>query len=175
MSLGKSSLEARVVSYSRVVPIPTEEFRAIGRAGMEEIKRLSAGGDIDESLQLSGQLLALGQRLHQERGRTAVASLTGLSVQARALHALPDNVEIGDTGRTPKQELAFLRAESISPPADWNASMWHLQHFDEAGAELYFQIAEQRGDREALKWAETYNGPAPKQEPAVKERSPILR
>jgi len=43
-----------------------------------------------------------------------------------------------------------------------DAVPWHLSRLDEPRLDLYLQILEHRGQREALKWAETYHGPAPK-------------
>ena len=170
MSAGKSSIEARIIAYAKQMAMPTPELIAIDRMASAEIKRLVADGETDGALLLSGQILALAQQVQQEPSHTAMGDLAALSLQGSALGGLPEDVEIGNTGRTAKQQLASLGLEHAAwTGAQIEAAQWHLQQLDEGGIDLFFQIKEQRGDAAALRWAETYNGPAPKPEPPAKQ------
>ncbi len=167
MSIGLSSTEARVWGFmfnTSIVP----DFIDIDKQARQEIQQRLQEGQEDEAFALAGRLLALGQRVDGSPDRSLFNEVVALRLKQGALAALPHDVEIGDTGQTAEQLLQASKAESRTMGAyigSHNESVvWHLQHFDDAGVELYFQIAEERGERAALEWAEAYHGPAPTKE-----------
>jgi len=162
MSLGKSPLEAQVWSVFAGDVSPGLLSRDLTRPATNEMKSLMAGNDVEAALRLAGDMMAYAKKFAAEPGGGTVTELVTMSIEAGALRHLPADVEIGDSGQTAADRLAQLqeRKDSISQLVD--AVPWHLSHLDEPGLDLYLQILEHRGEREALKWAEAYHGPAPK-------------
>lgn len=163
MSTGKSPTEARVLGLSwPEYPSGLVELSSRGRERMEQ---LIEAGQEEEALALAGDLLGLGRRLEENGGQTLVAEVVGHAFKNNVLRALPQDVEMGDTGKI-AEEFLQISEEEISAFSEGMKGFderikWHFQNLDDAGVELYFQILEQRGERAALEWAEAYHGPAP--------------
>lgn len=167
MSVGKSPTEARLLGWTRHSALPVEINKAAA-AGIKEMKQRLNDGREEEAFALAGPMLAFGQRLEQRPGANLMTELISRAIQRAILKSLPAEVEIGETGETAEQLFQKVdeQGKRVSRIASSSAEsgMWHLQHFDEAGVELYFQIAEERGERAAFEWAEAYHGPAPTKE-----------
>lgn len=161
ISIGKSPLEAQVRAVFSGDALANLLSHKLARPATNEMKSLMAAGNVDDAVNLASDMMAFARKVSAEPGGGMVTELVTLSIESGALRHLPPDVEIGDSGQTTADRLAQLKEtkESISQAVD--AVPWHLSHLDEPGLGLYLQILEQRGEREALKWAETYHGPAP--------------
>ena len=164
MSVGKSPTEARVLSSLHHTPFPYQIHTAIS-SGRKEMQRMLKEGGEEQAFALAGQMLSFASHLGERKGSNMMEVLVAHSLRHAVLAGLPAEVEIGETRQT-AGELLKVSDEKMNEYKAYSSAVtkdldWHLQHFDEAGVELYFQIAEERGERAALEWAESYNGPAP--------------
>jgi tetratricopeptide (TPR) repeat protein len=157
MSLGKTSLEARLQTTFALDMPHMAPSRALAAPAFAEVKSLLASGKTDAALALASEVITYARNLSAEPGHYVVNELNATSIEAGAVYALPPDVEIGDSGLTAAEYVTRLRKEA---QFDVHASMHHLSRLDEAGLETYLQVLESQGDRAALRWAENYNGPA---------------
>lgn len=158
MSIGKSPLEARVASFSRA---PTHGLTASMRGNVSfrrYIEKLVAENRIDDAIALAGDMLAASRKVMQEPSRFAQVEMFGGLMETAALHALPPDVEVGDTGLT---AAGYLENRESVGGMSYQELGWHMDRLDEGKLAMYFDIIEQRGEREAQNWVETLNGPAP--------------
>ena len=162
MSVGKTPLEAKVWGLFNGGDVsPVALSSDLTRPAISEMKSLMAKNDVEAAMDLAGDMLAFAQIISAESRGGMVTDMVTLSIEAGALRHLPPDVEIGNSGQTAADRLAQLKElrGEISQAVD--ALPWHLSRLDEPGLDLYLQILEHRGQREALKWAENYHGPAP--------------
>lgn len=166
MSLGKSPLEAQVWGLVHgYEAYPFLLCRELARPAAEAIKNLQTADNTDAALSVAGDLLALAGQIANEPSRTLMGELVSHSLEASALKSLPPDVEIGESGQTAAERLAELKNLKSDISHSAGAIPWHLAHLDEPGLDLYLQVLDQRGEREAIKWAEAYHGPAPQRPP----------
>lgn len=161
MSAGLPSTEARMLGFTLTWPGATGIFINVSNQGKREIEGLLQEGREDEAFTLAGQMLALSRRLEEYPQRTTTHEILAQNFKRGALYALPNDVEIGDTGQTVQAVKEREKTRITDSYTLTNAYLWHMQHFDDAGVELFYQIVEERGERAALQWADAYHGPAP--------------
>ena len=112
MSLGKTSLEARLLTTFSLDMPHTVPYRELARSAFAEVKSLIAADNTEAALALASDVITYARNLSAGNNRFVVNELVAVSLEAGALDALPPDVEIGDSGLTAAEYAARLKKEA---------------------------------------------------------------